>query len=80
MRYTTEYNPEISETCKTYISNNINPVYSSEDTDIYSLDYVCEVLKLEMNEGNEEVIFNLPSNDMKVLQNLIDENVDYIEF
>ena len=33
-----------------------------------------------MNEGNEEVIFNLPSNDMKVLQNLIDEKVDYIEF
>ena len=23
MRYTTEYNPEISETCKTYISNNV---------------------------------------------------------
>ena len=80
MRYTTEYQPAISQECKTYISNNINPVYSSEDTDIYSLDYVCEVLKLEMNEGNEEVIFNLPSNDMKVLQNLIDENVDYIEF
>ena len=82
MRYTTEYNPAISQECKTYISNNINlnPVYSSEDTSIYSLDYVCEVLKLEMNEGNEEVIFNLPSNDMKVLQNLIDEKVDYIEF
>ena len=80
MRYEIEYNPAISQECKTYISNNINPVYSSEDTSIYSLDYVCEVLKLEMNEGNEEVIFNLPSNDMKVLQNLIDENVDYIEF
>lgn len=80
MRYTTEYNPVISQECKTYISNNINPVYSSEDTDIYSLDYVCEVLKLQMNEGNEEVIFNLPSKDMEVLQNLIDENVDYIEF
>ena len=80
MRYEIEYNPAISQECKTYISNNINPVYSSEDTDIYSLDYVCEVLKLEMNEGKEEVIFNLPSNDMKVLQNLIDEKVDYIEF
>jgi hypothetical protein len=80
MRYTTEYNPEISETCKTYISNNVVPSFSSEDTDIYSLDYISEVLKIQMNEGNEEVIFNLPSNDMKVLQNLIDEKVDYIEF
>lgn len=80
MRYTTEYNPEISETCKTYISNNVGPSFSSEDTDIYSLDYISEVLKIQMNEGNEEVIFNLPSNDMKVLQNLIDEKVDYIEF
>jgi hypothetical protein len=33
-----------------------------------------------MNEGNEEVIFNLPSKDMEVLQNLINEKVDYIEF
>jgi hypothetical protein len=80
MRYTTEYNPEISQTCKTYISSNITPVYSGEDTGIYSLDYVCEVLKLEMEEGNEEVIFNLPSKDMEVLQNLTNEKVDYIEF
>jgi len=80
MRYTTEYNPEISQTCKTYISSNINPIYSSEDTNIYSLNYVCEVLKLEMDEGNEEVIFNLPSKDMEVLQNLTNEKVDYIEF
>jgi hypothetical protein len=80
MRYTTEYNPALTQECKTYISSNINPVYSSEDTDIYSLNYVCEVLKLQMNEGNEEVIFNLPSKDMEVLQNLINEKVDYIEF
>ena len=80
MRYTTEYNPAISPECKNYISSNINPIYSSEDTDIYSLNYVCEVLKLQMNEGNEEVIFNLPSKDMEVLQNLTNEKVDYIEF
>jgi hypothetical protein len=80
MRYTTEYNPALTQECKTYISSNINPVYSSEDTDIYSLNYVCEVLKLQMNEGNEEVIFNLPSKDMEVFQNLINEKVDYIEF
>jgi hypothetical protein len=80
MRYTTEYNPALTQECKNYINSNINPIYSSEDTDIYSLDYVCEVLKLQMNEGNEEVIFNLPSKDMEVLQNLINEKVDYIEF
>jgi len=80
MRYTTEYNPAITQECKNYISSNINPIYSSEDTDIYSLNYVCEVLKLEMEEGNEEVIFNLPSKDMEVLQNLTNEKVDYIEF
>jgi hypothetical protein len=80
MRYTTEYNPALTQECKNYISSNINPIYSSEDTDIYSLNYVCEVLKLQMNEGNEEVIFNLPSKDMEVLQNLTNEKVDYIEF
>jgi hypothetical protein len=80
MRYTTEYNPALTQECKNYISSNINPIYSSEDTDIYSLNYVCEVLKLEMEEGNEEVIFNLPSKDMEVLQNLTNEKVNYIEF
>ena len=80
MRYETEYNPALTQECKNYISSNINPIYSSEDTDIYSLNYVCEVLKLQMNEGNEEVIFNLPSKDMEVLQNLTNEKVDYIEF
>ena len=80
MRYTTEYNPALTQECKTYISSNINPIYSNEDTNIYSLNYVCEVLKLEMDEGNEEVIFNLPSKDMEVLQNLTNEKVDYIEF
>jgi hypothetical protein len=80
MRYTTEYNPEISETSKTYISKHITPSFQNEDSSIYSLDYVCEVLKLQMNEGNEEVIFNLPSKDMEVLQNLTNEKVNYIEF
>ena len=79
-RYATEYLPAISQECKFYISSNITPIYSSRDTNIYSLNYVCEVLKLEMEEVNEEVIFNLPSIDMKVLQNLTNEKVDYIEF
>ena len=32
-----------------------------------------------MDEGNEKVIFGLSSKDMEVLQNLVNEKVDYIE-
>lgn len=80
MKYTTEYQPNLTETCKTYIENNITPSIRGEDTDIYSLEYVCEALKNQMDSGNEEVIFGIPSKDMEVLQNLINEKVDYIEF
>jgi hypothetical protein len=80
MKHIIEYQPQVSRECQRYISNNINPVYTGEDTDIYSLDYVCEALKEQMDRGNEEVIFGLPSKDMEVLQNLVNEKVDYIEF
>ena len=80
MKHIIEYRPQISLECQTYISNNINPVYNGEDTDIYSLDYVCEALKNQMDNGNEEVIFGIPSKDMEVLQNLFNQTVDYIEF
>ncbi len=80
MKHIIEYQPQISKECQTFISNNINFVFSGEDTDIYSLEYVCEELKNQMDNGNEQVIFGLPSKDMEVLQNLINEQVDYIEF
>jgi hypothetical protein len=80
MKHIIEYQPQISKECQTFISNNINFVFSGEDTDIYSLEYVCEELKNQMDKGNEQVIFGLPSKDMEVLQNLINEQVDYIEF
>jgi hypothetical protein len=80
MKHIIEYQPNLTDECMTFISNNINPVYTAEDTDIYSLDYVCEALREQMNEGNEEVIWNIPSKDMATLQNLINEKVDYIEF
>lgn len=80
MKHIIKYQPQISLECQRYISNNIDFVYSGEDTDIYSLDYVCEVLKNQMDKGNEKVIFGLSSKDMEVLQNLVNEKVDYIEF
>jgi hypothetical protein len=80
MKYIIEYRPQISEECQTYISNNINPVYTAEDTDIYSLNYVYEALSEELGENNNEEIFGISLLDMKKLEKLINEQVDYIEF
>lgn len=80
MRYEIEYNPAITEECKTYISNNIKPVYQNEDTSIYALDYVHEELtnEIALNEGQE--IFGISLKDIEVLDQLMNEIVDYIEF
>lgn len=82
MRYTTEYKPQISEECKTYISNQINEVFSfdSNKTKMYALDYVYETLSEEIEQNNGEEIFGISLDDMKVLKGLVDENVSYIEF
>jgi hypothetical protein len=80
MKYILEYNPQISETCKTYIANNINPVFSNEDTDIYGLDYVIEVLEEEINQNDNKDIFGIELKDIETLRKLNDENVSYIEF
>jgi hypothetical protein len=80
MRYTTEYNPAISETCKTYIYNNLKPVHQNEDTSIYSLNYVFEELSDLIAHNDGEEIFGITLKDIEVLEKLIDEIVDYIEF
>lgn len=80
MKHIIEYQPQISKECQTFISNNINFVYSGEDTDIYSLDYVYETLSEEIGQNNGEEIFGISLADMKELEKLISENVDYIEF
>jgi hypothetical protein len=80
MRHIVEYQPNLTQETKNYISDNINFVFSGEDTDMYSLDLVCEALREQMNQGNEKVIFDIPSKDMATLQNLVNEKVDYIEF
>lgn len=80
MKHIIKYQPQISLECQTYISNNINFVYSGEDTDIYSLDYVYEALSEELGQNNGEEIFGISLADMKELEKLISEQVDYIEF
>ena len=80
MKYITEYQPAISETCQTYISNNINPVFENDSTAIYGLDYVIETLEDEINQNDQEEIFGIEFKDIKILKKLNAENVNYIEF
>jgi hypothetical protein len=80
MKHIIEYRPQISEECQTYIGNNINFVYSGEDTDIYALDYVYETLSEEVDQNGGEEIFGISLQDIAILKSLIDEKVDYIEF
>jgi hypothetical protein len=80
MKHIIKYQPQISEECQRYICNKINFVYSGEDTDIYSLNYVYEALSEELGENNNEEIFGISLADMKELEKLINEQVDYIEF
>jgi hypothetical protein len=80
MKHIIEYQPNLTEECKTFISNNINPVYTAEDTDIYALDYVYEALSQEISENENAAIFGISLADIKELEKLINEQVDYIEF
>ena len=72
MRYTTEYEPQISDKCKEIIRNNIGSTLESSDSYVYNLEYVHEWLK--------ERAFHLTASDLKVIEGLISEKVDYIEF
>jgi hypothetical protein len=72
MRYTTEYNPQISDKCKKIIKDNIGSTLESSDSYVYNLDYVHEWLR--------EKAFHLTASDLNVIKGLITEKVDYIEF
>jgi hypothetical protein len=72
MRYTTEYNPQISDKCKKIIKDNIGSTLESSDSYVYNLEYVYEWLK--------EKAFHLTASDLDVIKELIAEKVDYIEF
>lgn len=78
MKYTTEHQPAIAETCKTYISNNINPVFSNDSTAIYGLTYVIETLQEEIDQAGEEV-FGIKHEDINTLKRLEKQDVTYIE-
>jgi hypothetical protein len=80
MKYTIEYQPTISETCKTYIFNNIPSVFVNDSTAIWGLRYVIETLEEEISQNNEEEIFGIKMQDIKILKQLNIEKVTYIEF
>jgi hypothetical protein len=74
MRIIVEYNPSISKHAKRSIFSNITPSMSSNDEDShqYPIDFVVEVLEQE----NEDELFN---KDIEILNELIQEGVQYIE-
>jgi hypothetical protein len=72
MRYTTEYEPQISDKCKKIIKDNIGSTLESIDSYAYNLEYVYEWL--------QENASHMTSLDLKVIKGLIAEKVDYIEF
>lgn len=80
MRYITEYQPAISETCETFIFFNIVPAFQNDSSSVYSLDYVIETLEDEISQNNQQEIFGIKLEDIKILKQLSAENVDYIEF
>jgi hypothetical protein len=79
MKYIIDYDPTISEECKTYISNNLTPVFSNDYTSIYGIIYVIESLKEEIDHAQEEV-FGIKKDDIKKLKTLMKQDVTYIEF
>jgi len=79
MKYVIDYHPEISEECKTYISNNLTPVHSNDYTSIYGIIYVIESLKEEIDHAQDEV-FGIKKADINTLKKLEKQNVTYIEF
>lgn len=71
-----ETNPLLSETCKNYIKIHLSPSYWNEDEQVHALDYVFEILTDEVeNKGD---ILGITFNDIKVLNELMEENIDYI--
>ena len=78
MRYTTEYNPALSQECLTHIGLHIEPSIYSYETSVYALDYLIEKLTEQLED--EEELFGITSNDVAKLKELLDEKVDYIEF
>lgn len=74
MRFSVEYNPSISKNAERLIRAEITPSMTSEDGDSsqYTIDFVLESLEAENQDG----VFN---QDIKILKQLLEEDVAYIE-
>lgn len=80
MRYETQYNPNLTATCKTYIENNLKPSFESNDTNIYDLEYILEELSFEIEQNEGKDIFGITNNDIEELEKLMTDQIEYVEF
>ena len=80
MIYKIEANPQITETCKTFISLNLKPTIEEEgEYKTFALDYVHEILGDEIAQNGGKSIFGIEPKDIEELENLLLLNVDFIE-
>ena len=80
MIYKIQVNPQISETCKTYINLNLKPTIEEKgEYKTFALDYVHEILGDEIAQNGGEGIFGIEPKDIEELENLLLLNVDFIE-
>lgn len=80
MRFFIEFQPAISQECKTYIKTHLKPIYNNEESSLWDLLYIYETLDQEISLNNQEEIFGIKLKDIEELKKLVDEEVDYIEF
>lgn len=78
--YKTVYNPDISQTCKTFICNNIDAVYENDVCLFYSISLVIETLEEMTADSNEDCYMGICDSDIKELKDLfLKEEVAFIE-
>jgi hypothetical protein len=81
MMYKIEVNPKISETCKTYIILNLKPTLDEDNEyKTFAVDYVLETLADELTQNDGEDIFGITNQDYKEIENLFNQQFDFIEF
>ncbi len=78
-RIIVEYNPPLSMTAQKIIRDEVSPSMISNDdmSSQYDISMVSECLYDIFYQGLEELEFE---GDLKLISNLIDEGVHYIEF
>lgn len=78
--FKTVYNPEISDSCKTFICNHIDPVYENDNCLLYSITLVVETLQDATSESNDDCYLGICKSDIEELSQLhIKEDVAFIE-